>query len=263
MTASPGFETLGDPASPRSVWFLHGILGRGRNWRSFARRVVDTFGWRAVLPDLRGHGEAPPRPGPHDLHACAADLAELAAHVGPPEVLVGHSFGGKVALVALREAALPARATWVLDSPPGAGRRGTIGPSDPERVLAVLRTIPTPAPDREALRAPLRAAGVAEPVVQWLLTSARQDADGWRWVWDLDGVEEMLRSYVGEDLWPFLETTDREIHLLRAGRSERWTDEQHPLAPHVTLEVMPDVGHWLHVEAPDRTFAMLAPSFSG
>jgi esterase len=256
----------GDAGGQRIVWFLHGILGQGRNWRSFARRVVDTWpSFRAVLPDLRCHGDAPPSSPPHDLAACAADLARLARTDGEPDVVVGHSFGGKVALVWLRDHARGDPVTFALDSPPGAGRPVATGPTDPARIVELLRSIPTPTADRDPLRHALRAGGLPEPIVQWLLTSARRDADGWRWSIDLDGVRELLASYVATDLWPFLATTPREVHLVRAGRSDRWSpaDLARPLGPRVTWDVVPEAGHWLHVDDPEGTLALLAPTFAG
>ncbi|MEN0066726.1 MAG: alpha/beta hydrolase, partial [Myxococcota bacterium] len=90
-----GLEWVGDPNAPTTMWFVHGILGQGRNWRSFAQR------WRggndaraAALVDLRNHGTHPNVSAPHDLSACARDLqAQLDLH-RLPDVLVGHSFGG-------------------------------------------------------------------------------------------------------------------------------------------------------------------------
>lgn len=248
----------------KTVWFLHGILGSGRNWRSFARRVTNTWpAFRAVLPDLRCHGDAPPARPPHDLSACAADLAHLAEQDAPPDVVVGHSFGGKVALAWLRDRAVGDPVTWVLDSPPGVERPAETGPTDPARILALLRSIPTPAPDRDVIRQALRAGGLPETIVRWLLTSTRSDPDGWRFVYDLDGVGQMLESYLETDLWPFVETTTREVHLVRAGRSERWTpsDLSRPVGPRVERHLLAEAGHWLHVDDPEGTFALMAPTF--
>ena len=47
----------GDRGANKTMAFLHGILGSGSNWRSFAKRLVqDKPGWRALLIDLRKHG---------------------------------------------------------------------------------------------------------------------------------------------------------------------------------------------------------------
>jgi esterase len=217
-------EVIGRADAPRVGWFLHGILGRGRNWRSFARRVADAApDFRLVLPDLRCHGESACPEGPHDLAACADDLKQVAAEHGAPEVVVGHSFGGKVALACLR-AGLTPRSTWVLDSPPGVERAiAAIDPRlDPATILRVLKAIPVPAESRDQLRAPLREAGIPEGIVAWLLTSAASGPDGWRFLWDLDGVEELLASYLSDDLWPIVWSAASEVHLVRAGRSDRW-----------------------------------------
>jgi pimeloyl-ACP methyl ester carboxylesterase len=257
---STGVEVVG--TGPRAVWFVHGILGRGRNWRSFARRLVDAHpDCRAVLPDLRCHGESPPRPPPHDLTTTAADLVALANEDGPPDVVIGHSFGGKVALACL-EAGLRPRVTWILDSPPGAERVAEGDPrTDPGRILGLLRSIPTPTATREEMRAPLRAAGISEPTVAWLLSSAVSGPDGWRFLWDLDGVEQQLRSYLRTDCWPLLDATDLEIHLVRAGRSDRWSAAElgrlASVAPPVRAHVLEGAGHWLHVDDPEGTWALL------
>ncbi|MCA9489711.1 MAG: alpha/beta hydrolase, partial [Myxococcales bacterium] len=222
-----GVERLGDVDAPRIAWFLHGILGRGRNWRTFARRMVqEQDGWQALLVDLRCHGDAPARPGPHTLAACGRDLAALAEATGAPQRVIGHSFGGKVALTWLEHHAIGRPTTWVLDSPPGTGETRSVTPqSDPAFILGLLRAVPVPAVDRKELREPLVAAGLPETLVAWLLTSTRRTDDGWTWCWDLDGVEQMLDDYLRTDLWDFLARTDHRVGLVRAGRSERWGAE--------------------------------------
>ena len=257
-------EQVGPPDAPRVVWFLHGILGQGRNWRSFARRLVDAVpGTRAVLPDLRGHGASAALAPPHDLAAVSDDLDALSRRDGAPELVVGHSFGGKVALRWARDHGGAAR-IWSLDSPPGAGAVRTAGPTDPGVLVQLLRDIPTPAADRDTLRAPLRTAGVPEPIIAWLSTSARHDPDGWRWMWDLDAVEQLLRSYVIEDLWDFATASPR-VHLVRAGRSDRWTAGDLERLDRLgdRAHTVPDPGHWLHVDAPEATFALIRGAMGG
>ena len=72
---------------------LHGFTQTGESWRP----VIDQLGerYRAVAPDLRGHGSAGDR-RPVDLGACVEDVAALVAD--EPFALAGYSMGGRVAL---------------------------------------------------------------------------------------------------------------------------------------------------------------------
>ncbi len=265
-------QTIGAEGATRSLWVLHGILGQGRNWRSFARRVVEAYPHvRVTLPDLRNHGAHPPRPGPHDLVACAADLAELGRDRGAPDVLVGHSFGGKVALTWLDEDLPESTRVSVLDAPPGdaGGRPADDEATAPHRVLSILTEGPQEGPTRDPFREHLRAHGLPEPVVAWLLTSVERRPDGsWAWVYDLDGIEEMLQSYATTDLWPVVRAAGSRVQLVQAGAGGRWSEAEvrraeEAMAEGVALNVLPGVGHWVHVEAPDATLALLRPWLEG
>lgn len=55
MRRSDGERAQFDPAAP-TVMFLHGILGSGKNWSSFAKRVAQQCALQALLVDLRCHG---------------------------------------------------------------------------------------------------------------------------------------------------------------------------------------------------------------
>lgn len=68
---------------------------------------------------------------PHTVNSCATDLHRLCSELGVrPDAVLGHSFGGKVAIeftrLAVEGAAqtAPPAHTWVLDSMPGVCKWG-------------------------------------------------------------------------------------------------------------------------------------------
>ena len=73
-------------------------------------------------------------------------------------------------------------------------------------------------------------------------------------------VEQMLDDYLRTDLWDFLARTDHRVGLVRAGRSERWgaEDDARPIGPNVSRHLLPEAGHWIHVDAPDAVFALIS-----
>jgi pimeloyl-ACP methyl ester carboxylesterase len=198
---------------------LHGIYGAGRNWASVARRFVDARPeWGAVLVDLRQHGESQGFSPPHDLASCAADLHELvrAEDIDAPAIL-GHSFGGKVALVYARNPARPLLRVWVADSTPEA--RPPLGSA--WSMLRVLRLHAGPFPNRAAGMAAVEDEGFPPSVSRWMSTNLVRQGDEYVWRLDADVMESLLRSFFATDAWDVIESppSDTHIHLLRADRS--------------------------------------------
>ncbi|MDR2982512.1 MAG: alpha/beta fold hydrolase [Puniceicoccales bacterium] len=76
---------------------LHGLLGSSRNWQTVARDLVDDFSVYAL--DLRNHGESP-HSSEMNYAALAADVCAWLDREGLGAVhLLGHSMGGKTAMV--------------------------------------------------------------------------------------------------------------------------------------------------------------------
>lgn len=80
-------------SAPPTVLFLHGFTHTGRSWDGV--RAALPRGYRALTPDIRGHGSAGER-RPVTLEAVLDDLAELAP--AEPFTLCGYSMGGRIAL---------------------------------------------------------------------------------------------------------------------------------------------------------------------
>jgi esterase len=263
------FDRLAAPgATPvRSVVFLHGIFGRGSNWRSFAKRLVaEAPEWGAVLVDLRAHGESQGFAGPHTVARAAADLDAVAAAVekdAPVRAVVGHSFGGKVALAWIGSRT-GIEQGWIVDSTPGprADRRGS------EATVAALETLRALASRggfarREDVVQAIVARGEPSLVAQFLATNFDRDASG-KYVLaiELDAIAALLEDYFAIDLWKVIESPPAGTHLtlVAGGRSAVLSpkDLDRTRRAEATVHVVPQAGHWVHVDAPDALHELIA-----
>lgn len=268
---------LGPEHASRTIVLLHGILGSAGNLRGLARRLVAALpAVRVALLDLRGHGAsadyARQAGGPHTVGACARDVElTLRAQRFDPSVIIGHSFGGKVALCYAQEFASGGsalRQVWALDSPPG--DRGDPSGGQVGSVFRALRSITPPFESREAMLEQLAALGIADSISRWMTTNLKRVGAGYEWTFDLDVVGELLENYFQVDMWPWLEARrgTPDVHLLRAEHSDRLSDAdaQRALAlppqARVTLHQLANSGHWVHADNPDGLLEILLPELS-
>ena len=184
--------------------------------------------------------------------------------MGDFSAIVGHSFGGKVALQC---AAVPIfsqiEQIWALDSFPGALSTDDQDQNEVRTVLSWLNAVPLPVKKRSEVKYFLIEHGASEMISQWMTTNLSRTPEGFVWRFNLDGIAEMLNDYFLQDLWHVLEfpNTQTSTHLVRALRSDRWDVEAIE-----TLELGEgqyhtlDAGHWLHVDNPDGLLAMLGES---
>ena len=253
----------GEGAEARPLYYLHGVFGSGRNWRSVARRVAEETGREGLLVDLRLHGDSIGFLPPHTIDACADDVRALADEgAAPPHGVVGHSFGGKVALALAERPPASLRQLWVVDADPSPGSpRG-----EAARVLEALREHTGPFEDREVAVDTLRDAGFDALVARWLATNLEERDEGLRWGLNLDGIQALLEDFARRDLWSVVERPpDRvEVHVVKAEDSEVLDEaacrrveaagREHGRSHLHRLEG----GHWLNVANPEGLVELLA-----
>ena len=247
--------------------FAHGILGTKANWRTVARRFVQARpDWGAVLVDLREHGDSRSYSPPHTVRACADDLVELQKHLDLPiKAMLGHSFGGKVAL---QWAALNREASqiWVVDASPGQRNvlRETSGVLE---VLHTLQGMPTDFDGTNAFIEAVVAASHPERTARWLAMNLNKTAPGKRSMdLDLYAIESLLNDYATVELWNvFAEVSDAtRIDLVVGGKSNVVStkdklrlSELEQMHPGLTVHTIAKAGHWVHADAPAELLALL------
>jgi pimeloyl-ACP methyl ester carboxylesterase len=86
-------EEAGEADHPLVV-VIHGSMDRSAGMLKLSRRLDDDY--RVLRYDRRGYGRSFPHDGPFSMDGQIVDLVELLA--GRKAVLIGHSYGGNVAL---------------------------------------------------------------------------------------------------------------------------------------------------------------------
>jgi esterase len=274
MAFSPSFSAITAPgATPRAyALVLHGILGSGGNWRTFARKLATARpDWGFLLVDLREHGRSKGAPAPHTVAAAAADLeAVVGAAEAPVRAVIAHSFGGKVALVFREAAPEPPAQTWIIDASPSARpeamRGGMAGGSDVVRVLEMLEELPAHFADRDAFVAEVTSRGFTRMLGQWLAMNLEVADGGAHLALDLGAIRALLSDYFARDAWDEVERQGKgPLHFVLGTRSEALSAEDHQrldaLAAARAGQIFVhrlDAGHWVHVEALDPLVELVA-----
>ena len=89
-----------DDGAGQPVVLIHSSVSANRQWRALGEALKDRY--RVLAVNLYGYGETTPWPGtsPQSLYAQAQLIMAVCEEMDTPVHLVGHSFGGSVALKA-------------------------------------------------------------------------------------------------------------------------------------------------------------------
>ena len=255
------FDTVGEGG--HRLYMLHGIFGAGRNWASIARKLVrERRDWSVRLIDLRQHGASQGFPAPHTLESAAHDLDYLARELGEtPAAVLGHSFGGKVALMYARTH--NPEQVWLIDSTPEV--RAPSGSA--WEMLEVIRAAPSDYASRDELVAYLGEHGIPVPTSQWMATNLEFSDRRYRWRFDLDSIEALLQSFFRTDLWDVIESGTSDVHVVKATESSVLSAESiarvraAEAGGRVHFHEVPG-GHWLNADNPDAVVQLLVQNLS-
>ncbi|MFA5580331.1 MAG: alpha/beta fold hydrolase [Paracoccaceae bacterium] len=239
----------GSPSALPPLLIVHGLFGSARNWGAIARRMSEDR--QVITVDMRNHGASPHLPS-HSYADLADDLAETIRDLGIIPDIVGHSMGGKAAmLLALREPALLRRLV-VADIAPVAYSHSQSHLIDAMRNLDL-----TGIARRSQADARLAADIESSQVRAFLLQSL--DLDAGKWLLNLDVLDAAMADITG---WPEVSGQfDGPVLFLSGGESDYVKSGHRPaikaLFPQAKFARLPGTGHWLHAEKPQEFVATL------
>ncbi len=249
-TVRHGERARGEPP----VLIVHGLFGSARNWGAIAKRLSDS---REVLAvDMRNHGDSP-HSADQSYAAMADDLAEVIAAAGGQADVVGHSMGGKAAMVLALGAPERVRRLVVADIAPVAYAHSQAPLVEAMRALD-LRGIKTrgEADARLAQR-------IDSPQLRAFLLQSLDLREGPpRWKLNLDALADQMEHIMG---WPEPAGRFDGPALFVSGAASDYVRPEHrdpirALFPRARFATIPDAGHWLHAERP-REFEAVLRSF--
>ena len=233
-------ETGAADAPPLLI--AHGLYGSGRNWGVIAKRLSDTR--RIITVDMRNHGNSF-HVDSQSYHDMAGDLGQVIDHIGAPMDVLGHSMGGKAAMVLAVTRPNSVQRLIVGDIAPVGYGHSQI------QYIEAMRAVDLGAVTRRSdANAQLAALGV-EPALCAFLTQSL-DVAGKRWRYNLDTLAAEMPEIIG---FPALDGQFDGPTLFLSGAQSDYVRPEHratirALFPKSRFAKLPKAGHWLHADDP-------------
>jgi esterase len=239
-----------------TVAILHGLFGSGRNWRSVAQQLAARHCILAF--DLRNHGTSP-WVEEMSYREMVEDLrASLRARGIGRAALLGHSMGGKVAMLTALLHPGEVDRLVVVDIAPAA---------NPPALLAYVRAMRAVDLRRVGRRseadAQLASAIPAAAERAFLLQNLIIDNGAAHWRLNLEAIEREFPEITGFPNLP-ADTAYGGPTLFVAGARSGYIQSQHEslirqLFPRARIKRIEGAGHWVHAEQPRAFLQIVAP----
>ena len=234
-----------DGPAGRPLLIAHGLFGSARNWGVIAKRL--SAARTVITVDMRNHGQSPW----YDSHSYADMAGDLAALIDQPTDLLGHSMGGKAAMVLALQSPALVRRLIVADIAPVTYTHSQDGP------IAAMRQVDLAnITSRSDAKAQL---GALEPGVDdFLLQSLDMKERKWRL--NLDVLTAEMDKIIG---FPEISGVfEGPTFFLSGGQSDYVQPDARPKIkthfPAAKFARIPGAGHWLHAEKPREFEAAVA-----
>lgn len=244
---------------------IHGMAGSAQTWRAVLPQLAKKY--RVIAPDLLGHGQSSKPRTDYSLGAFAVGLRDLLDELGVESAtVVGQSLGGGVAMQFLYQHPDYCRRLALISS-------GGLGP-DVGLILRLLAApgaefvMPVIAPSPvlragNAVKSWLSSAGLRSPrgAEMWSAYSSFGDSETrqaflrtLRSVVDYHGqaVSALNRLNLREGL-PILAIWGEQDNIIPVDHAYAALEAR----PDCRLEILPGVGHFAQVEAPDKVIELL------
>jgi len=245
-----------EQSDPPPLAILHGLFGSGRNWASIAQRLAAHR--RVVCFDLRNHGASGWAGGMQYGEMAEDVLAMLDERGWRRAALLGHSMGGKAAMVAaLRDPDMVERLV-VVDVAPVAY------PPRHLDLVRAMRALDLSGIKRRAEADQLLALPVPDPGERGFLLQNLMFEDGQaRWRLNLEAIERAMPVLVGFPALPDNAVYRGPALFIAGGHSDYLRPEHEPairrLFPEARFERVENAGHWVHAEQPAAFLGIVEP----
>jgi len=230
----------------------HGLFGTARNWGVLAKRFASD---RQVFSvDMCNHGESFHAPS-NSYHDMADDLASVISGGAGQANVLGHSMGGKAAMVlAVSRPELVKKLVIADIAPVGYGH------SQSDKIAA-MRAVDLSKVERRRDAEEQLAEWIEDPQLRsFLLQSLTLGEGGPSWKVNLDALDAAMADIIG-----FPDISGRfegEVLFLSGGASDYVQPQHHDrilsLFPNAQFEKIDGAGHWLHAEKPREFEAAVA-----
>ncbi|GHC48714.1 alpha/beta fold hydrolase [Neogemmobacter tilapiae] len=228
-----------------SLLIVHGLFGSARNWNAIARNL--SAGRPVYAVDQRNHGESPWFDS-QSYTDMARDLVEIIEAIGGPVDVLGHSMGGKAAMVLALTRPDLIRRLVVGDIAPVAYAHDNTQHISAMKALN-LNGITTRSEANKRLEPLVPDAGLRAFFLQSLDLKAEGGA---RWRLNLDVLARDMPQIIG---WPGVSGQFPGATLFLTGALSHYMQPEYrapikAMFPKARFAKLPEAGHWLHADQP-------------